>query len=67
MCSCVVFVQNAGWTALFFAMKEGKVEIAKKVLVAGADVHIKDTVHVHLFCCLKVQFTHPIIIARRMF
>ena len=42
-------MQEAGWTALFFAVKEGKVEIAEKLLMAGADVHIKDKVH-HYGC-----------------
>ena len=53
-------MQNAGWTALFFAVKEKKVEIAEKLLMAGADVHIKDAVH--LYGYFIVPFTCPILL-----
>lgn len=42
-------LQNTHWTALFFAAKEGHLEIAKKLIGAGADVLLKDQVHVVSF------------------
>ena len=36
--------QSTGWTALFFAAKEGYLEIVKKLIQAGADVLLKDKV-----------------------
>ena len=37
-------LQTAGWTALFFAVKEGYMEIAEKLIAAGANIHITDRV-----------------------
>lgn len=37
--------QSTSWTALFFAAKEGHLEIVKKMIKAGADVLLKDKVH----------------------
>ena len=36
--------QSTHWTALFYAAKEGHLEILKKLIGAGADVFLKDQV-----------------------
>ena len=38
--------QISGQTALFHAAKEGNLEIARKLIGAGADVLLKDKVHI---------------------
>ena len=40
----IVCVQTTGWSALFFAAKEGKVEIARLLITCGANVELKDNV-----------------------
>ena len=37
--------QSSGWTALFFAVKEGYLEIVRKLIAAGTDVLIRDKVY----------------------
>ena len=40
----IVCVQITGWSALFFAAKEGNVEIARLLIGSGANVELKDKV-----------------------
>ena len=40
----IVCVQTTGWSALFFAAKEGNVEIARLLVGGGANVELKDKV-----------------------
>ena len=36
--------QNTGWTALMFAVDEGRKDMVQRLVSAGADVHIRDKV-----------------------
>ena len=40
----IVYLQTTGWTALFFAAKEGSVKIVRLLIAKGAQVHLKDKV-----------------------
>ena len=37
-------IQEAGWTALMFAAKEGDMKILQQLISAGADVNVVDKV-----------------------
>ena len=37
-------IQEAGWTALMFAAKEGDMKILQQLITAGADVNVVDKV-----------------------
>lgn len=37
-------LQSTGWTALFFAAKQGNMEIARLMVIHGANLDIKDKV-----------------------
>jgi len=37
-------VQTTGWSALFFAAKEGHLELTKRLIQAGANTMLKDKV-----------------------
>ena len=39
-----VYLQTTGWTALFFASKEGNVKIVRLLIDKGAQVNLKDKV-----------------------
>ena len=39
-----IYMQSSGQSPLFFASKEGNVEIAKLLLAGGADVKLRDKV-----------------------
>ena len=41
---CFCFVQNAGWSALFFAAEAGDLEIVKMLVTAKANISLKDKV-----------------------
>ena len=40
--------QEVGWSALFYAAKNGQVEVARLLIDAGADMLLKDKVCVHV-------------------
>ena len=57
-CADVSVPQSTGWTALFFAIQEGHLKIAEKLMSAGADVHIRDkvcTLYIHSLCTLHID------------
>jgi len=39
-----IIIQEAGWTALMFAAKEGDMKILQQLISAGADVNVVDKV-----------------------
>ena len=41
--------QSAGWSALFYAVKEGHLTITKKLIEAGADIFLKDNVMLNVY------------------
>ena len=41
--------QTSGWSALFFAAKDGHLEISRTLLNAGADPMLKDKVCIHMW------------------
>ena len=41
--------QNTGWSALFFSAERGDVTTTRSLLKAGANAHLKDKVHVHVY------------------
>ena len=41
----IVCVQTSGWTAIFFASKQGNTEITRQLIGHGARLDIKDKVH----------------------
>ena len=45
--------QSTGWSALFFAAKEGHKEIAEKLITAHADVLLTDRVSITLPAVLQ--------------
>ena len=47
--------QSAGWSALFYAAKEGHLKIAEILVEAGADVFLKDNVKLISVCRIKLR------------
>ena len=55
-----LLVQSTHWTALFFAAKDGNMEVTRLLIQGGANVWLKDKVLVHSIPNISCIFRHKV-------